>query len=341
METRSKTKQESILDDPVREAQPLARVEPQQDEQDILEFLKRRNRLVEEVLRYAVGATHPSHWTALGDRPWLSASGSEVVALRCGVKMRQVRSVREEREDEHGAYYEYTNEAVFYLPDGSGEWPAIGTCSSRDQFLGTEIQGAQFEEGNIAKAARSNCIVNGVCGLLGLRGMTWERLATLNPDITPEKCAAVKYKHGARGGGTSSHDAFTFRFGPGKDKAPADVADADLAWYAQCFERDIADPEKAKFRANNQKQLALVRTEQAARKQPATAAPKEAAPIAPTPWALILSAALDRSIDRGTLMSMLGRATGKASTAALTLEDVAKVARAMDQFLAEGDDIPE
>lgn len=56
-------------------------------------------------------------------------------------------------------------------------------------------------------------------------------------------------------------DGWTFRFGRNSGKRPADVDVADLRWYERVFLESLENPEKARFRDNNQRSLDIVRAE--------------------------------------------------------------------------------
>ena len=56
-------------------------------------------------------------------------------------------------------------------------------------------------------------------------------------------------------------DGWTFRFGRNSGKRPQDVDVADLRWYERVFLESLENPEKARFRDNNQRSLDVVRAE--------------------------------------------------------------------------------
>lgn len=57
-------------------------------------------------------------------------------------------------------------------------------------------------------------------------------------------------------------DEPAIRFGSAKGIPLRDAEDDDLAWYAGALAKSVADPEKARFKASNERELALVRAEQ-------------------------------------------------------------------------------
>lgn len=60
---------------------------------------------------------------------------------------------------------------------------------------------------------------------------------------------------------SSGGEGWTFRFGKNAGKTPRDVDVRDLRWYEKVFLESIDNPEKERFRENNQKSLDVVRAE--------------------------------------------------------------------------------
>lgn len=302
-----------IIDD--RPVQPVTMVDP-------LAIIEKRNNLLERLLSYGIAATHGGHWFDQGGKPYLGAAGAEAVARRCAVSVKETRKVKTLSNDDKGDFYIYEYTGRFSLPGGNDEIEALGTCSSRDVFLGTETKAgrevSEIDEGSIMKAAYSNMIVNGVTRLLGIRGMTWERLDELG--IKRGDTQKVEYSAGAKGGGASGE--FTVKFGNCKGHPISTWSDADLNWYGDAFRRDIADPAKAQYQANAKKQLAAVEAEMSRRKN-AAATPANA-PAGKTPWAQIQELATKFQVSAERIGGIVKAATGKTSTGALTQEDVGK-----------------
>jgi hypothetical protein len=281
--------------------------------------IEQRNKAFERLLEYAVRATEASHWFDQNGKPYLGAGGAEAVARRCGVKITNVRRERIDGSDEKGRFYDFIVEATFSLPGGLDSVEAIGTCSSRDNFLGTETNAgreiAEVDTGNILKAAYSNCKVNGVTSLLGIRGISWERLAQFG--IEKDKATKVEYRHGAKGGGNGKE--FTFPFGKAKGKTPAEASDQDLTYYLEAFRKNVEDPEKQKYRAQNEKQVKAVEEEIAHR--------KAGKPV--TPWSKIQDIADGYGVPHEDLGGIVKTATGKSRSSELVEDDVPKVEAAL------------
>jgi hypothetical protein len=315
-------------------SQPAAIVPVNEDE--LFEALEKRNKLLERILSYAIAATHSSQWTNLGDRPWPTGPACEAMARRCGVSWDEVQSEKTNSEDERGKFYTWTYRARFHV--GRDEITAEGHCSSRDQFLGTGTGLGEdatrplyeVDEGNIRQASYTNMVVNGVTRLLGVRNLSWERLEKLL-GVKREELAKADFKSGARGGGQGQpSDDVILKFGRGKDKKLSEVGDDDVRWYVGCWEKDLADPTKSKYHANSRRSIEIAQgilARRANEKAGTAAAPPGEAK--PSLWQRIR--ALDKTIPEDVLKELTKKATGKASAFALVEEDVAKVAKAIEE----------
>lgn len=246
---------------------------------DYLAELDRMNNVIERVVNAAIKATHSGQWCDMQGKPYLTGPGAEVVALRCGVSWKNVTSRKEWREDEGGRSYLYIYEADFVLGHGPFAHTLeaiVGTCSSRDQFIGTNFKDgkdqralSEVEEGSIMKGAMTNMIVNGVTRVTGIRNMTWEQLAPMG--ITAGGAARVTFAEGSKGGsqnsGASAAESLEIKWGNAKGKKISEIDDKDLAFYMGRWDEEItkADPDKAKFRSTTLKMLAAGKEEQAKR----------------------------------------------------------------------------
>jgi len=256
---------------------------------DFLAELDSANNVIERVVNAAIRATHSGQWCDMQGKPYLTGPGAEVVALRCNVSWKNVTSRKEWREDEFGKSYIYIYEADFTLGHGLGahSMEAIpGTCSSRDQFIGTNFKDgkdarplSEVEEGSIMKAAMTNMIVNGVTRVTGIRNMTWEQLKPLG--IEAGGAARVSFAEGGKGGaagqGQSAAAGVILKFGRCVGKTLADIEDSDLAFYTSAFERDAVstDPDKQRWKAGAIKNLAAAKEEAARRANVKAAAEKK------------------------------------------------------------------
>lgn len=180
---------------------------------DIIASAERRIASVQKILELSLKITTPNDWVDQNDKPYLTASGAEKVARLFGVSWKDIRSEKIKSEDEKGPFYFYQVSGLFTIKHDS--ILAVGTCSSKDQFFAKKKEKneagetvtvlkplSEVDETNIMKAAYTNCVVNGVTRLLGLRGLTWEMVG--RSGILKESVASVKYAGGGAGGGKIS-----------------------------------------------------------------------------------------------------------------------------------------
>lgn len=303
---------------------------------DLLAVIERRNEMMSRILEYAIRSTHPGQWVNQQGKPYPTAPAAEVMARRCAVSIKNVQTNKVPSTDDKGPFYMYVVTATAALPGGYDSIEAMGTCSSRDSFLGTETKAGRplsdIDEGNILKAAYSNMLVNAITRLLGVRNLTWERLAELG--ISQDGVAKVEYQTGAKGGGEAAHDGERMKFGSGKGKTIAELKTEELDWYAKAFERDLADASKAKWHDKTRKQLDAIKAEHAKRSG-AKPASGGGAPAA-TPHDRIRAAGEKAGFTGNAMRKLVWTATGKVKD--FTEEDVGKVEVAL---AAESADVPQ
>lgn len=171
---------------------------------DIIASAERRIAGLQKVINIALKITNENDWVDQQGKPYLQGSGAEKVARLFGVSWKDLKTEKIRTEDENGPFYYYRTEGVFCLRADS--IVAVGTCSSKDQFFakrgGEFLPLSQVDETNVMKASYTNCVVNGITRLLGLRNLTWDqvRMGGVNKD----KVAGVKYANGGAGGGKIS-----------------------------------------------------------------------------------------------------------------------------------------
>ncbi len=184
--------------------------------------------------------------------------------------------------------------------------------------------------------------------LLGLRGLTWARLADLSGGkLDPEKAAQITHKSGSRGGGQQhQQDDVELKFGNAKKAGKtrlSECADDDVRWYIAAWKRDLADPAKEKYHRFCKRDLDIAEAMLAKRANaqagigggPGAAGGGDK----PSPWQRIR--ALDRQLPEEELKAIVKDATKKANAAQLTDEDVAIVAKAIEaKKAANPSDIP-
>lgn len=232
--------------------------------------IEKRDITFRRILELAVKATHHGQWVDLGGKPWPTGPAAESVArdFAVSIHIRPEDLIREEREDKNGRYY-------LYRCRGEFRWAgrnliAFGFCSSRDQFFSIkhvyndagqkEKQVKPLEdidEPNIAQSAITNCEVNGIMRILGLRNLSWEMLKQFGIDAS--RVAKVNYKSHTNSPAAEiprqngqRQDPTTFcTFGQDKGSRWEEMPDEKLEWYQARYQEGINDPNKQQYRDVN------------------------------------------------------------------------------------------
>jgi len=172
----------------------------------VAEQAEKRIEAVKKMKSLALAVTNAYDWTDQNGKPYLQCSGGEKVARLFGVNWRIDPPERQVHEDGH---FTYKYKGRFELRSTIIE--VVGSRCSRDGFFTRrykddkpyDLPASEVDEGNVMKAAYTNCIGNGVTRLLGIRNMTWEEIERFakfkKSDVT-----SIQYKkHGDRGSVTS------------------------------------------------------------------------------------------------------------------------------------------
>lgn len=325
--------------------------------ENVLAFLEKRAKLLEQVIAFAVQATDAAHWEQFGETPRLNIGGALLVMRRLGIRyygfdgdQSPLEWTKGVLEDEMGRYYTYTYRGRMQIANSAFDIvEAIGWASSRDGFLGEgeSREAHEVKEGDIRKKAMTQFVVNAVITLTGLKGMTWARLESMGVSLDQSKVSKVGFRHGAKGGGRGGE--YTIPFGPNKGKKVEDpsLTEKDLQYFLGKAKGDLADPEKQKYHAQAQGAIAALEAELARRAgakqggagtqavapnggqraQTATA-PRPGNAAAPSPWAQVQKLALDHGSTGSSVGDLVRSVCGK-EPSALVFEDVAKVRAAL------------
>lgn len=148
-----------------------------------------RQRIIQACLRRA----EPDDFINFDGKPYLEGEGAQRVAATVGIQIgRPEVDVRTEGDD------------VFVEVLGEAFWPLtgsrvceMGSCSTRDKFFsgkdgrsatmgkfieaagGDRRLGVQMMVGHVKKKAWSNWVSRVVCAVMGIKGLTWQRLGEL------------------------------------------------------------------------------------------------------------------------------------------------------------------
>lgn len=167
------------------------------------ETAERQIQALKRVMLAALSMTNHHDWCILGGRPYLTGSGAEKIARLFGISWYDFKIEESRYEDDKGPYIVYTVTGKFRM--GPSEIEAVGTCSTRSAFFGKA--GGEFKPlsevdiPSVKKAAVTNCIVNGVKRMLGIRSVTLEALKAAGVKV--ELIPRVEYKK--KGGTHGNH----------------------------------------------------------------------------------------------------------------------------------------
>jgi hypothetical protein len=223
---------------------------------------ERRVEAINRIKILSLKVTNAHDWNDQGGKPYMGVSGAEKVARLFGISWRLNEPIREDHDDGH---FDYSFKGYFSM--GTAEIEVIGTRGSQDPFFGGSkdkpIPPSEIDRNDVKKGAMTNCIGNGISRLLGIRNLTWEELAQAG--IKHEDVGRVTYRD------SDPNAAMKLpNYGRYKGKALDDPAVPidELRYYLSGAEKSIADPEKAKFKANNEKMRDALKAEITKREQP-------------------------------------------------------------------------
>lgn len=161
---------------------------------DLINLAEKRLHNLTKILNLSLRVTNHYDWVDQNGKPYLTSSGAEKIARLFGISWKIEKIEKVKTEDEKGEFYYYQATGVFSL--GKDSIVAVGTCSSKDAFFAKVKDEwkplSEIDETNIMKSSYSNCIVNGITRILGLRNLTWEQVKEGGIDVN--QVAKIEYK---------------------------------------------------------------------------------------------------------------------------------------------------
>lgn len=314
-------------------------------------------KVLERLRVASIKATYPSDWiihttkSPEGDIVkrvgYLQDSGAERAGKVWGI---EVGNPAIEREPREGVW-----------PDGSFSYHMVAEAWSKvtgeklEYVEGSRWSGDKFfqrpsdpewkvDPTDVRKSAYANLHGRAVRSLAGLGGVPLEILQQAGIDIT--KVVGVSYDRGSKGGtsagatlGGAETAEFVVKWGNSKNKKVSELEPADLEYYLQSCDRDLADPAKAKYKKNTEQFKAALDAEKDKRaRSEAQAAAGGAAPqpAEPGPGAAADEGGRERPFaaeDQGTATSGATPRGTKISEAWKILEKVAGKGSGMAKLL--------
>lgn len=225
----------------------------------------------------ALKATNWRHWSSQGGQPYLEIAGAKSIASLVGISWKIDEPVLEWLGDGH---FSYTYNGEFTL--GATVQEYMGTRSSTDEWFsmakGQEIPPSEIDRGEVKKAALTNCLGNGVRGILGMSKLTWDDLKAAGIEV--DKIGKVEFRKG-NADPLAAPNLPNYGDHKGKPLDDPSVPIDALKRYLAGAEKSIADPSKEKYRAKEERlrdalKAEIAKREQALQKEAAGASTDEA-----------------------------------------------------------------
>lgn len=161
---------------------------------DIAREAEARVEAVNKIKQLVLRVTNTNDWVDEDGGPYLVGAGAQKVARLFGLSW---TIDAPQKFPENDGHYRWEYVGQFSMRGVSIE--VLGTRSSADPFFsrshGHDIPANEIHEGNVKKAAYTNCINNGIQGLLGIKNLTWKELKA--GGIGQESAGRVDRKDGA------------------------------------------------------------------------------------------------------------------------------------------------
>lgn len=233
-----------------------------------LKLFEESVRVAREKLKLALSLTEPGQLLVMGGK-----DGKESVYFTGGAADRILRMG-------FGMCWGEKEVRVINEPDGSKTAVAsatlyLSTGNEYERFEGRrtmhlvdgEFRGYVKNENDLIKAALQNMKHVAVTDLLGMRELTPADLSRLGIDVSKLPKRAEFESHAS----SEPDGDMLMPFGKQKGLRLKEINDADLDWYIKAAEKSVADPEKAKWKAKEEKRLAAYIAEKERRAKNASA----------------------------------------------------------------------
>jgi hypothetical protein len=185
----------------------------------IIEHAKKVSDVIDKLASFGLSLTEPRHWVAYSESgggrssPWLTAPGAEILLSKLSLQVEYIGdgfdmvAFDDEIVTDRGSVQRVRQYLVTCkLRVSIGGWSSIaceGHTTTKDPFFsrGGRLKGSQVDLGNVRQAAYSNALVNGVCRLLGIRGLRWDDVRRITDGRVDESSVdSATFKRGGKGG---------------------------------------------------------------------------------------------------------------------------------------------
>jgi hypothetical protein len=159
------------------------------------EIAEKRIAFFDSVAKLSLLRTSVHDWVDQGGKPYLQATGAEKLMAVWGIYTRDVKITVEMDASTGFPAYEVTGR-VGSRTLGT-EMDVVGGRNANDNFFQKQLAATgKLDLQDVRKTAYSNWIANAVTRLIGMRGMTWEEVATATHNrINKQTCTGkVEYR---------------------------------------------------------------------------------------------------------------------------------------------------
>lgn len=209
----------------------------------------------------------------------LTSGGEEMRALASAMKdaVRPGMPTVRQRQGPGGRMLDYIgwNHAADVLDEFAGDWmyevKSVQFIGSKTAIVHVSItingvtrDGIGSEELDKAGMAPGDCVKSAEHDALKRAAVKFgvgRLLYGADVDFDADGNVVGGSPTGASGGNGGGGGGLTIKFGKAAGKTIPELTDADLEWYGKAAKQSLDDPEKAKFRDNNQRMYDALRDE--------------------------------------------------------------------------------
>jgi len=213
---------------------------------------------VKRIKRIALAVTNKQDWVDEGGKPYLQSSGAEKIGPLFGISW--LIDPEPTREVDTDGHYSYNYRGTFTHSVNGKERSitAIGSRASKDDFFRVryrnnekiELPANEVDKESVKQAAHTNCLVNGITRVLGIRNLTWEEVEEFT-GFKRSDTGKVAFQQKADPNAAPKLPNYGKHKGQPMDD-PA-ITIGELRYYLAGAEKSIQDPAKAQYKASNEK----------------------------------------------------------------------------------------
>jgi hypothetical protein len=240
---------------------------------------------VKKIKRIALAVTNKQDWVDEGGKPYLQSSGAEKIGPLFGISW--LIDPEPTREVDADGHYSYNYRGTFTHSVNGKERSitAIGSRTSKDDFFRVryrnnqrvELPANEVDKESVKQAAHTNCLVNGITRILGIRNLTWEEVEEYT-GFKRENTGKVAFKQNADPNEAMKLPNYGHNHCKGRLMNDDAVTVDDLRYYLKGAEKNLAEGKYVDY--NERLKAALLAEIEKREKAVPTAAHAEGSPPA-------------------------------------------------------------